>query len=56
MVTAVTDKTGFKFSLATDGEYCPADDYVSKPVPASELPARVKKRMAERVQGAVAGA
>lgn len=56
MVTAVTDKTGFKFSPATDGEYCPADDYVSKPVPASELLARVNKLMAERVQGAAAGA
>lgn len=43
MVTAVTDKTGFKFSPETDGEYLQADDYVSKPVPAAELLLRVKK-------------
>ena len=43
MVTAVTDKTGFKFSPATDGEYLQADDYVSKPIPSSELLLRVKK-------------
>ena len=43
MVTAVTDKTGFKFSPETDGEYLQADDYVSKPIPVSDLVARVKK-------------
>ena len=43
MVTAVTDKTGFKFSPETDGEYLQADDYVSKPVPAAELLQRVRK-------------
>ncbi|MCD6280736.1 MAG: response regulator [Deltaproteobacteria bacterium] len=41
MVTAVTDKTGFKFSPETDGEYCEADDFVSKPVPVSDLVSRV---------------
>ena len=43
MVTAVTEKTGFKFSPETDGEYCEADDYVSKPVPVAELLSRVNK-------------
>jgi two-component system alkaline phosphatase synthesis response regulator PhoP len=43
MVTAVTGKTGFKFSPETDGEYLQADDYVTKPVPSSELLLRVKK-------------
>jgi DNA-binding response OmpR family regulator len=43
MVTAVTDKTGFKFSPETDGEYLQADDYVSKPIPVSDLVSRVKK-------------
>jgi DNA-binding response OmpR family regulator len=43
MVTAVTGKTGFKFSPETDGEYLQADDYVSKPVASSELLQRVKK-------------
>lgn len=43
MVTAVTGKTGFKFSPETDGEYLQADDYLAKPVPSSELLLRVKK-------------
>jgi DNA-binding response OmpR family regulator len=43
MVTAVTDKTGFKFSPETDGEYLQADDYVKKPIPVSELVSRIKK-------------
>ena len=43
MVTAVTGKTGFKFSPETDGEYLQADDYVAKPIPSAELLLRVKK-------------
>ncbi|MEE9910333.1 MAG: response regulator [Deltaproteobacteria bacterium] len=43
MVTAVTGKTGFKFSPETDGEYLQADDYVTKPVPAADLLLRAKK-------------
>jgi DNA-binding response OmpR family regulator len=43
MVTAVTEKTGFKFSPDTDGEYLQADDYVAKPIPVAELLSRVKK-------------
>ena len=43
IVTAVTEKTGFKFSPATDGEYLEADDYVAKPVPVAELLSRVNK-------------
>ena len=46
MVTAVTEKTGFKFSPETDGEYLPADDYVAKPVPVAELLSRVNKLLA----------
>lgn len=41
MVTAVTEKTGFKFSPETDGEYLEADDYVAKPIPVAELLSRV---------------
>ena len=43
MVTAVTNRTGFKFSPETDGEYLQADDYVAKPIPSAELLLRVKK-------------
>jgi DNA-binding response OmpR family regulator len=47
MVTAVTEKTGFKFSPETDGEYLPADDYISKPVTVSVLLSRVNKFLSE---------
>jgi two-component system alkaline phosphatase synthesis response regulator PhoP len=43
MVTAVTEKTGFKFSPETDGEYLQANDYISKPVPVSVLLSRVNR-------------
>jgi len=43
MVTAVTEKTGFKFSPETDGEYLEADAYIAKPIPVSELLARVDR-------------
>ncbi|MFH1080243.1 MAG: response regulator [Pseudomonadota bacterium] len=43
MVTAVTEKTGFKFSPKTDGEYLEADAYVAKPIPVAELLSRVNK-------------
>ena len=43
MVTAVTEKTGFKFSPETDGEYLEADAYVAKPIPVAELLSRVNR-------------
>lgn len=43
MVTAVTEKTGFKFSPETDGEYLQAEAYVSKPIPVAELLSRVNR-------------
>ena len=43
MLTAVTEKTGFKFSPETDGEYLQADDYVAKPILFAELLSRVNK-------------
>jgi len=42
-VSAVSEKTGFKFSPATDGEYFEADDYVEKPVKPTDLLERVEK-------------
>ena len=48
MVTAVTEKTGFKFSPETDGEYLQADDYISKPVTVSVLLSRVNKLLNAR--------
>ena len=43
MVTAVTQKTGFKFSPETDGEYLEADAYIAKPIPVAELLSRVNR-------------
>jgi two-component system alkaline phosphatase synthesis response regulator PhoP len=48
MVTAVTEKTGFKFSPATDGDYCLADDYIPKPVPVTDLLSRVNRLIQTR--------
>jgi DNA-binding response OmpR family regulator len=48
IVTSVTEKTGFKFSPETDGEYLPADDYISKPVAVTELLSRVRRLLASR--------
>ena len=42
-ISAITEKTGLKFSPATDGEYFEADDYVEKPVKPSDLLERVEK-------------
>ena len=42
-VSAITEKTGFKFSPAKDGEYFEADDYVEKPVKPTDLLERVEK-------------
>jgi len=43
MITGVTEKTGFKFSPESDGEYLEADDFVDKPIKAANLLERVKK-------------
>ena len=42
-ISAITERTGFKFSPKTDGEYFQADDYVEKPVKPADLLERVEK-------------
>ena len=42
ILTAVSERTGLKFSLKTHKEYMPADDYAEKPVMPNDLLARVK--------------
>ena len=43
VVSAITEKTGFRFSPETDGEYFAADDYMEKPVKAPDLLERIEK-------------
>jgi len=42
-ISAITERTGFKFAPSTDGEYFPADDYMEKPVKSADLLKRVEK-------------
>jgi len=42
-VSAITEKTGFKFLPATGGEYFEVDDYIEKPVKPTNLLERVEK-------------
>jgi len=42
-ISAISDKTGFKFSPATDGEYFEADNYMEKPIKPSDLLERIEK-------------
>ena len=42
-ISSITEKTGFKFSPKTDGEYFEADDYVEKPIKPDDLINRVTK-------------
>jgi CheY-like chemotaxis protein len=48
MVTAVTQKTGLRFSPKTDGEYLEAEDLIPKPVKADDLLNRVAKLLLEK--------
>ena len=43
MLTAITDKTGIKYSLEEDSEYLPADDYISKPISFSDLISKAER-------------
>jgi DNA-binding response OmpR family regulator len=43
MLTAITDKTGIKYSLEEDSEYLPADDYATKPISFSDLITKIEK-------------
>jgi len=42
MLTAIEDKTGFKFSPENDEDYLPVEEFVTKPIEPEELVQRVK--------------
>lgn len=47
MLTAIVDKTGFKYSdSAGDGDWLPVDDYAEKPINPDELISRIRKLLA----------
>jgi CheY-like chemotaxis protein len=48
MLTAIEGKTGMKFSPATDEDYLPVDDFLSKPVNLDELVRRVQTLLAKK--------
>lgn len=41
-ISAITERTGFKLSHKTDGEYFQADDYAEKPIEPCQLLARIR--------------
>ncbi len=49
-VSAVSEKTGFKFSPLADQEFFPVDDFVEKPVRAKDLIARLNALIGRRAQ------
>ncbi len=46
-ISSITEKTGFKFSPKTDGEYFEADDYAEKPIESDELLKRIEALLQE---------
>jgi len=48
MLTAIERKTGMKFSPASDEEYLPVDDFLSKPVDLDELVRRVQALLTKK--------
>jgi len=47
MLTAIEQKSGFKFSPDEDKEYLPVEEFVTKPVEPDELVARVNELIAK---------
>ena len=47
MLTAIEQKTGFKFSPAEDGDFLPVQEFATKPIEPDELVTRVKGLIAK---------
>ncbi len=43
MVTSVTQKTGFRFSPETDGDFLPVEGFIEKPVNPQQLLSKIKQ-------------
>lgn len=52
MLTAIGQRTGMRFDLATDGEYLPVEEFLEKPVQPKELLAKVEALLSKaRMRG-----
>jgi len=49
-VSAVSEKTGFRFSPLVDQEFFPVDDFIEKPIKAKDLIARLNSLIGRRAQ------
>ncbi len=47
MLTAISQKTGMKFSPEKDGEYLPVDEFVEKPIRIESLLEKVEKLLSK---------
>ncbi len=45
MLTAVTDRTGFKFSQEKDGYWMKTDSFIDKPCPPKDLMAKIEETL-----------
>jgi CheY-like chemotaxis protein len=50
MLTAIEQKTGFKFSPDTDEDFLPVQQFLTKPVEPDELVARVNELLEKKAQ------
>ncbi|MBM4039342.1 MAG: response regulator [Planctomycetes bacterium] len=51
MLTAIEQKTGFKFSPSQDEDYLPVEQFVTKPIEPDELLRRVNELLAKPTAG-----
>ena len=48
MLTAIGQRTGMKFDLATDGDYLPVDDFLEKPVQPTVLVEKIETLLSRK--------
>lgn len=51
LLTAITEKTSYRFELEKDGYWMKADDYVEKPILIQDLVSRILRLMGKETDG-----